>query len=87
MAERMDAWRDISSRAIARKVESTKITSEYPPEPLLAQRLKDLIAAEGVCCSFLEFDMREERDRTVVELEFPEEARALVERITALPRR
>lgn len=87
MVERVNAWRDVSSKAIARKIESTKITSEYPPEPLLVQRLKDLIAAEAVCCSFLKFDLREERDRTVVELEFPEDARALVESVMALPSR
>lgn len=79
MVERVNAWQDVSSQATSRTVESTKITSEYPPEPLLVQRLKDLIAAEALCCSFLKFDLREERDRTVVELEFPEEARAMVE--------
>jgi hypothetical protein len=87
MVERVNAWRDVSSKAISRKVESTKIRSEYPPEPLLLQQLKDLIAAEAVCCSFLKFDLCEERDRTVVELEFPEDARALVESVLALPNR
>ena len=87
MVERVNAWRDISSKATTRKVESTKITSEYPPDPLLAQRLKDLIAAEAVCCSFLKFDLRQEPDRTVVELEFPEDARVLVEGVIAAPSR
>jgi hypothetical protein len=81
MVERVSAWRDVSSKATARRVGSAKITSEYPPEPMLTQRLKDLIAAEAVCCSFLKFDLREERDRTVVELEFPEGARALAESV------
>jgi len=85
MVQRVNAWREVSSRAITRKVDSTKITSEYPPEPRLVQQLKDLIAAEAVCCSFLKFDLREERHRTVVELEFPEDARALVESVIALP--
>lgn len=83
MVERVNAWRDVSSKAISRKVGPTKITSEYPPEPLLVQQLKDLIAAEAVCCSFLKFDFREERDRIVVELEFPEDARAMVEGVLA----
>lgn len=85
MVERVRAWREVSTRAITREVGATTIRSEYPPDPLLAQRLRGLIAAEATCCSFLTFDLREERERIVVELEFPPTARALVESVMVLP--
>lgn len=83
MVERLDAWRAISSQATARTVEPTKITSVYPSEPLLVQRLRDLIAAEAVCCPVLEFNLRQEAGRTILELEFPEDARGLVDAVMA----
>ncbi|MDQ4025525.1 MAG: hypothetical protein M3217_08555 [Actinomycetota bacterium] len=85
MAERVNEWRAVSSRAISREVHAGKITSAYPPDPDLIGRLKALIAAEAVCCSFLEFTIEEQRHQTMVELTFPEEAKALVESVIAAP--
>ncbi len=87
MIERVTAWRDVSSRAISRELHDDRLTSVYPPDGELLRRLKDLIAAEATCCSFLEFSLREEVHQTIVELTFPEEARSLVESVIALPAR
>ena len=85
MVERINAWRSVSSRAISREVHGERITSIYPPDPDVIRQLKDLIAAEAICCSFLKFDLQEHAHQTVVELTFPEEARPLVESVMALP--
>ena len=81
MVERMNAWRAVTSQALSREVRSDRITSVYPPEPDLIDRLKHLVAAEAVCCPFFEFTIQEQPHRTVVELTFPEEARSLVESV------
>jgi hypothetical protein len=85
MVERANAWRVVSSQAISRDVHADGITSVYPADPELTGRLKELIAAEAVCCPFLEFSVQEERHQTVVELSFPEGARALVESVITMP--
>ena len=85
IVERVNEWRSVSSRAISREVHGERITSIYPPDPDVTRPLKDLIAAETICCSFLKFDVHEYAHETVVELTFPEEARALIERVMALP--
>ena len=56
-----------------------RITSVYPLDQGLLGRIRSLIEAEADCCPFLRFVVREERDRIVVQLDFPEEARGLIE--------
>lgn len=85
MIERVNAWRAVSAQAVSREVHRDRIRSVYPPDPELTAALKDLIAAEAICCSFLNFTLQEEAERTVVELTFPPEARSLVEGAIALP--
>ena len=85
MVERVTAWRAITSQAISREVDVDRITSIYPSDPDLLGRMKDLIAAEAICCSFLNFKLREEEHQFVVQMSFPKEARSLVESVIALP--
>ena len=85
MAERMGAWRELSSRALSRQVEGGRITTVYPKDERLLAELRELVAKEAVCCPFLEFTIEEGTDRTIVRLSFPEEARPLVESILAAP--
>ncbi|MCA1708830.1 MAG: hypothetical protein LC808_38355 [Actinobacteria bacterium] len=79
MATRVAAWKEVSAHAISRRVEGTRITSAYPSDPHLVGRLRDLIAAEADCCSFLAFTVKEGPLETVLELDFPEEARGLID--------
>lgn len=79
VADRVKAWRDVAARALSRRAEPTRITTVYPSDPRLLQRLRALVAAEAGCCAFLSFTVDEGPVETVVELEFPEEARALVD--------
>lgn len=83
MMERITAWREISTQAISRRLEAGQVTSVYPPDQELFARLQDLIAAEAVCCSFLKFTIHSGADETIVRLNYPEEARGLVEAILA----
>lgn len=81
MVARVAEWREVSSHALSRTVEANRITSVYPPDAQLLKRLRNLIAAEAECCSFLEFSIRTESDRTIVLLSFPEDARSLIEMV------
>ncbi len=83
--ERVQAWRDVSTRAIAREMHTDRIRSIYPSEPALLARLRQLIAAEGECCAFLKFKVSEGPSETVVELAFPPEAAALIEQVVPEP--
>ncbi len=85
LVQRIADWREVSSRAISRRVEDEKIVATYPPDPQLLQQLRHLIAAEAECCAFLNFTIHEQEAQTVVELAFPPEARSLVEQVIATP--
>src|SRR5688500_5308796 len=79
LTQRLAEWREVSSQAITREVEADKITTTYPADAQLVQRLRDLVAAEAECCAFLTFAIHPEEHQTVVELTFPAEARSLVD--------
>ena len=85
MIERVTAWREISAHAISREVEADRITSIYPKDAGLLRQLQELIAAEALCCAFLEFTIQEEADHTSVQLTFPQEARPLIEAVIPAP--
>jgi hypothetical protein len=85
MAARLAAWREVSGRAVSRVVEGTRITSVYPSDPDVVRRLRDLIAAEAECCDFLAFTVTEGPLETRVELDFPGEARALIDMVIPAP--
>lgn len=70
---RMHAWEQVTSRATSRRVEDTRIVAVYPNDAQLLQRIRELIAAEAACCSFLEFTLEEKADSFVTELRFPQE--------------
>jgi hypothetical protein len=70
---RMHAWQQVTSRATSRRVEDTQIIATYPKDARLLQQLRELIAAEGACCSFLEFTLEEKANSVVTELRFPPE--------------
>ena len=85
LLERIEAWRGVSLRATSREVQADTITSVYPSEPEVVARLKDLIAAEGACCSFLRFTLNEEPHQTTVVMTFPPETRSLIESVISVP--
>jgi hypothetical protein len=49
------------------------IVAVYPNDAQLLDRLRELIAAEAECCSFLRFSVEETPDATLTELRLPEE--------------
>jgi hypothetical protein len=68
---RMHAWQRVTSRATSRRVEDTRIVATYPNDAQLLEQLRELIAAEAACCSFLKFTLEEKADSVVTELRFP----------------
>jgi hypothetical protein len=78
--ERIDAWRQVAARATSSRVEHERVVATYPNDPQLRERLRELIALEGDCCSFLRFGLEERPDAIVTELRLPDglgdEARA-----------
>jgi hypothetical protein len=72
LVERIGEWAQVTSRATSRRVEGGRITSTYPRDEQLLERLRALIAAEAECCSFMQFSVEEQPDQVVVELRVPE---------------
>ena len=71
LADRIEAWREVVQRARTRAVEGDRVVAVYPNDAQLLTRLRELIAAEAECCSFLRFDVDETPDAIVTELRLP----------------
>ena len=79
LEERLAAWREIATRATSSEMHPGRVTSIYPSEPEIVERLNELIGAEGECCSFLAFTVTKIPAGTVVEMSWPPDAGELVE--------
>lgn len=73
LIERLGQWAHVASQATSRHVEKGRIVSTYPADEDLLRRLRELIAAEAECCSFMKFEVTEGPDGVVVELRVPDE--------------
>jgi hypothetical protein len=71
LVDRIDAWREVTKLATVRRVEGDRVVAVYPNDAQLLSRLRELIAAEAECCSFLRFDVDETPDAIVTELRLP----------------
>jgi hypothetical protein len=72
LLDRIEAWRDVVARATSRGIENDRVVAVYPKDARLLRRLRELVAAEAECCSFLLFDVEETPDAIVTELRLPE---------------
>ena len=72
LLDRIEAWRDVVARATSRGIENDRVVAVYPKDARLLGRLRELVAAEAECCSFLLFDVEETPDAIVTELRLPE---------------
>lgn len=73
LGDHIDAWRQLTALALHREAHPGRVVSTYPRSPYTTARLNHLVNAERECCSFLKFDMREEKDVVTVELHYPPE--------------
>ncbi len=73
LVDRIDAWREVTTLATVRRVEGDRVVAVYPNDAQLLARLRELIAAEAECCSFLRFEVDETPDAIVTELRLPED--------------
>ena len=73
LTERMASWREVASRGTSRYAEKGRIVSSYRRDERLLQQLRELIAAEAECCSFMQFNIEERPEEVVVELRVPPE--------------
>ena len=73
LVDRINAWREVVSRATERRVEDSLAVASYPNDGELLEQLRGLIEAEASCCSFLQFTLEVRADRIVTELRLPEE--------------
>jgi MerR family transcriptional regulator, copper efflux regulator len=72
LSGRLRAWSQVVARATSRRVEHGRVVATYPNDAQLLGRLRELIAAEADCCSFLDFRLEETPDAIVIELRLPE---------------
>jgi hypothetical protein len=72
LVDRIEAWREVAQRATSRRVEGDRVVAFYPKDAQILGRLRELIAAEAECCSFLHFRLEETPDAILTELRLPE---------------
>ena len=72
LLDRVEAWQDVVTQATRTGVENDRVVAVYPKDARLLGRLRELVAAEAECCSFLLFDVEETPDAIVTELRLPE---------------
>jgi hypothetical protein len=70
--DRIEAWREVVQRARTRAVEGDRVVAVYPNDAQILERLRELIAAEDECCSFLRFSLEATPDAILTELRLPE---------------
>jgi hypothetical protein len=73
LVNRIEAWREVVARAKTRRVEDGRVVAVYPKDAQILDRLRELVAAEAECCSFLRFSVEETPDAILTELRLPEE--------------
>ena len=72
LVDRIEAWREVVAHATSRGVDNDRVVAVYPKDAQLLGRLRELVAAEAECCSFLLFDVEETPEAIVTELRLPE---------------
>ena len=82
LAERLAQWRTLASAGVPVATEAGRSVSDYPNRPDIAQRLRELIAAERDCCSFLDFTVEERGEHLRVELRYPPEFETMLAQVT-----
>ena len=73
LVDRIEACREVVQRATSRGVEGDRVVAVYPNDAHMLGRLRELIAAEAECCSFLQFRLEETPDAILTELRLPED--------------
>ncbi len=68
LATRTEDWRRIAARAESRHTEKGRVIATYPKDEQLLDDIRRLIAAEADCCPSMQFIVKEQPDRIVVEL-------------------
>jgi hypothetical protein len=73
LGARIEAWQEVVARATSRHVADGRVVATYPNDAQILARLRELIAAEAECCSFLRFRLEETPDAIVTELRLPDD--------------
>ena len=84
LLERLAAWKQLSSHALTRRLEPGLVVTTYPRDEAVLRELRELVAAEAKCCSFLQFEIEEGRDLVTVELRAPSEMSGALELMLGL---
>lgn len=71
LARRLEEWRALDAHTLRRRTAGGIVVTTYPDRPDVAAEVSRLVAAEGECCSFLSFEVREGEGTIEVELRFP----------------
>lgn len=71
LPERMARWKALTAQTITKASKSGVVTSTYPNKDEILSELRELIALEGDCCSFLAFEVKRLEDVIEVELRYP----------------
>ena len=58
----LDAWVSLLASAASRAEVPAGMSYVFRPASVFARRVRDLAAAEGACCTFLDFEIVEQSD-------------------------
>jgi hypothetical protein len=61
------------------------LRTRFRDQPDIEQRVRDLVAAERVCCSFMRFDVRRDEDAIVLDITGSQDAQPVIAQFLAEP--
>ena len=73
LMQRIAEWKELGAHALTRENRGNQVVTTFPRREEVSTRLRELIAAEAECCTFMKFDVEERQDEIVVELRVPDE--------------
>ena len=86
MPQRRRRWEAIANSAMLASEHTTGGARQtYRPGEEVECELAELIRLEAECCAFLDFDLRREGDRLVLDISGPPEAASIIELFAARP--
>ena len=71
LVDRRGEWEALRAHALRVQADEGVVRAVYARREEVLRRLESLIEAEGRCCPFLGFELREEPDSIALEVTFP----------------
>jgi hypothetical protein len=81
--DRAAEWGRVRDRATRRETTATGVRLEFELDAAFARDLAELVVREVACCAFFTFNLTVDRDKLVLAVDVPDEAREIVAMLVA----